>query len=156
MGLVLAGLALAGVEPSPFHWLINKLGSVENVLSAVDYKLEKILAVPPEPCTPPDPCKLARKLNTIAGRLNRQNSRVVAVIEDLPEVPPDPCKEALFSVWDKADSIVQTLRVGTPPDPCCGEVREALTAVNDAATAIITNINDVVPRPDLPPDRIPE
>jgi hypothetical protein len=144
--LVLAGLALAGVEPSPFkpfNWLNNKLGSVENVLSAVDYKLEKILT--PEPCTPPDPCKLAEMLYTIADRLIMQNNLVVAVIDAFPpDVPPDPCREfldALGKVRVKAQSISDKLDDFTPPDPC----REALEAANIAANAIIDTIDAAYP-----------
>ncbi len=96
-GLVLglAGLTPAGVEPSPFHQLINKLHSVENVLDAVDNKLEKILVVPPEPVHPPDPCKLVNKLNVMANKLVRQNGRVEDVID---AVPPDPCREFLAAL----------------------------------------------------------
>lgn len=142
--LVLAGLALAGVEPSPFkpfNWLINKLGSVENVLSAVDYKLEKILA--PEPCTPPDPCKLAEMLYTIADRLIMQNNLVVAVIDAFPDPghPPDPCIEAaLNAVGEAASAIKERVSLYTPPDPC-SEARLALTEIYKAANAIIDTIN---------------
>jgi len=145
-GLVLglASVTLAGVEPSPFHRLINKLHSVENVLDAVDNKLEKILVVPPEPVHPPDPCKLVNKLNAMANKLVRQNGRVEDVIEAIPAVPPDPCREflaALDKVRDKAQSIAER---AYPPDPCTPEVEEAVDAVRSAAQAIVDTVDSYV------------
>ncbi len=146
-GLVLGltGLALAGVEPSPFRRLINKLDSVENVLDAVDDQLKEILVVPSEPVYPPAPCKLVNKLNAMADKLVIQNVRVADVIEALPDVPPDPCQEfddALRKVRDEAQSIVDQANNFTPPDPC----REALGAVRSAANDIVGTVNVVIPR----------
>ena len=139
-GLVLglAGLALAGVDPEPFHRLTNKLHSVENVLDAVNNKLTKILVVPPEPVHPPDPCKLVNKLNAMAGRLVRQNGRVEDVIKALPDVPPDPCLDALGKVGNKASNIAER---AYPPDPCT-PVRQALLDVRDAADAIVNIVDE--------------
>ena len=141
-GLVLglAGLALAGVEPSPFHRLINKLDSVENVLDAVDDQLSEILY-------PPDPCKQVNKLYVMADKLVRQNDRVEDVIEACVAVPPDPCHEeefmaALNKVGDEAASIV---RGAHPPDPCSPEVEEALEAVESAAQAIVDTVRPTMP-----------
>ncbi len=139
-GLVLglAGLALAGVEPSPFQRLINKLDSVENVLDAVDDQLIEILH-------PPDPCKVVNKLYAMADKLWNQNDRVEDVIEAYPAVPPEPCHEdefmaALNKVGDEASSIVER---AVPPDPCTpDEVKDAVKAVFDAAQAIVATVDN--------------
>ena len=142
-GLVLglASLTLAGVEPSPFHRLINKLHSVENVLDAVDNKLEKILVVPPEPVHPPDPCKLVNKLNAMANKLVRQNGRVEDVIAALPGFPPDPCLEHFNKLRNKAQSIAER---AYPPEPCTPEVEEAMDAVRSAAQVIVDTVDSYV------------
>ena len=134
--LVLAGLALAGVDPEPFHQLINELDSVENVLDAVDDQLKEVLSVPPEPCKPN---ALGGKLNAMAEKLWTPNDRVVDVIEAFPSVPPDPCHEfidALNKVGSEALSIAEREH---PPDPCT-PVREALNAVRSAALAIVNTV----------------
>jgi len=139
--LVLAGLALGGIDPEPFHRLINKLDSVENVLDAVDDQLKEILVVPPEPVHPTDPCKLVNKLNAMADKLWNQNDRVEDVIE---AVPPDPCQEfldALNKVGDEASSIAERADRATPPDPCTPEFEKAVDAVRSAAQEIVYTVD---------------
>jgi hypothetical protein len=139
--LVSTSLTLGGVEPSPFHQLINELDSVENVLDTVDDQLKEILH-------PPDPVgKLVGKLNAMADKLVRQNGRVEDVIEAFDTLPPDPCHEeefiaALGKVGSKASSIAER---AFPPDPCAPEVEEALEAVKSAALGIVETVYGSMP-----------
>lgn len=67
-GLVLGLVCLTqgGVEPVPFHQLINRLDSVENVLDAQDDKLRELLMIPPDDIKPNT---LVNKLNSMADKL---------------------------------------------------------------------------------------
>jgi len=120
----------AGVEPSPFKALVNKLNSVVNVLEEVRMHVDAVLVHPPEPCLE----GAVNMLNAKAHQLNVLHDRIAAL-----GPPPDDGKvrEALMNVRDAAQAIVDDIRLGYPPDPC----REALGDVSDAAQAIVDLAN---------------
>jgi hypothetical protein len=143
----LASLALGGVDPTPFHQLINKLDSVENVLDASDDQLKDILSWPPDPIKPN---ALVGKLNAMADKLAWQNDRLTGVILAFLGQPPDPYHEekffdALGKVGDKAASMAE--RASIPPDPVTPEVEEALNAVESAALEIVNAVYGSIPLP---------
>jgi hypothetical protein len=134
---LLVGLTHAGIEPSPFHPLINQLNSVVNVLDAVDLELKHVLGRPPDPYTPPG---AVGHLYAMAGQLALQNSRVIEIVEAGMSFPPDPYTpafyEALVNVRKKAGVIAE--RASIPPDPVMPEeFKEALAAVEANAWAIV-------------------
>jgi hypothetical protein len=147
-GLVvgLASLALAGVEPSPFHKLINRLDSVENVLDAVDDRLSEILH-PPTPIHPPTPVKLVGKLNAMADKLWKQNDRVGDVLDDWPPITPPDDEAAFRAALNKVGSIASSIaeRASVLPDPYTPELEEALAGVGTAAQAIIDTVESYDP-----------
>ncbi|UCH51871.1 MAG: hypothetical protein JSV54_03765 [Chloroflexota bacterium] len=128
----------AGVEPSPFKALVNKLNSVVNVLEEIRMHVDAVLVLPPEPClvVPPEPCHkgTVNMLNAKAHQLNILYDRIATL-----GPPPDDSKvrEALMNVRDAAQAIVDDIRLGYPPDPC----REAMGDVSDAAQAIVDLAN---------------
>ncbi len=146
----LAGLALGGFDPSPFH-LINRLDSVENVLDYADDQLKEILSISPDDI---QPTAVANKLNSMACTLWNQNDRVVDVIEAYLSIPPDPHTPeeafyaALYRVGMEASSIAE--RASAPPNPYTPEVQEALGNVWEAAMGIVETVYPPPPSDPIP------
>lgn len=143
--VVLAGLAMAGFEPTPFHRLINKLDSVENVLDARDDQLSELLMMPTGDMKTN---ALVNKLNAMANTLWNQNDRVNEVLDSVPfdQEWPDAFFEALIKVQDEASSIADRARMGVmmymdmPPE-------DAFLNIQDAAQAIIESVPIYDPLP---------
>lgn len=149
--LGLAGLALGGTEPSPFHQLINELDSVENVLDAQDDQLKEVLSIPPDPIKTKS---LVNKLNSMADTLVNQNERVSAVLGMPPNdiTPPPEFIAALVGVRDEADSIFLRAEEGPPPDD--QRVLDALAGVGSAALGIVVTVDEYLAG-QAPSDHIP-
>jgi hypothetical protein len=139
--LGLAGLALGGFDPTPFHQLINELDSVENVLDAQDDQLKEVLSAPPDPYKTKS---LVNKLNSMAGTLVNQNERVSAVLASPPDdmTPPPEFIAALVDVRDEANSIVVRAEEGFGSQPNDQRVLDALADVGSAAWGIVFTVDE--------------
>ncbi len=129
----------AGVEPSPWRQVITlRIAAIE--LAGIRMENAVLLRAGVEPT----PWRLNR-LQAEVYQLNAIYDRINAVLS----VPPEPSRvrEALVDVRDRAQGIVDDIRMTDPPDP--QRVRELLAQVSDAAQAIADWANRLLRTPGI-------
>jgi len=142
----------AGVEPSPFHQEVNKLGSVVNNLNSIDSRVENVLSKPAnygEQGT-------VNKLDSMAGKLGNLESRVESIGDDVGDgIGSDlVVREAFEDVRGAAqgigDRIDTFMREGAPSE----EYPDFITALEQVSTAaqdIVVLVNGLIGTPESIP-----
>ena len=152
-------LARAGVEPSPFQPEINQLGAVANILNSADFRLVKTMSAPPEPCTPPDPCKglngAVNRLEAISNQIGSTENMILSMINevmgsDVLGVDPSPFRLLLIPGLGEVSFVAEGIVVGIgeyhPTGPVAPEFTEALGSVADSAFQLMETVDESVLR----------
>lgn len=143
---------LAGVEPSPFQPEINQLGAVANILSSADFRVAKTMEYPPDPCTPPDPCKYlngdVNRLEAINNQIGSADNMVFSMIDEVMGFEPTPFRQDLIPplvvVGDVAGGIADNIDVfiRNSAGAYAPEFIEALELVSGSASRLVITVDD--------------
>jgi hypothetical protein len=147
----IAGIGLAGTEPSPFKPNINQLGAVENILNSVKNRVEKVLSkLPDHGVSGPSSKGTVKRIEAIIEQLLSLDDKVFSIVDEVMGVDPSPFHPrsevvpALENVRDAAQSIVDsidTLPVGKTPDESIWAVEDVRESAQDVADNTQSYIN---------------
>lgn len=110
---------MAGVEPSPFREIINKINSIENKLESVENQMEQILFKSFEKETDEDPLLFEKKLDDLADVLCDCQEKIDSIISVVPdEYRRSPVlMHSLFGIELESRNIINCIdQLYTNPD----------------------------------------
>lgn len=110
---------MAGVEPSPFREIINKINSIENKLESVENQMEQILFKSFEKETDEYPLELEKKLDDLADVLCDCQEKIDSIINVVPdEYKRSPVlMHSLFGIELESKNIINCIdQLYTNPD----------------------------------------
>jgi tRNA 2-thiouridine synthesizing protein E len=101
----------AGVEPSPFHEIINQIGSVQNKMESVENQLEQILFKAYYPETEEEPVEREKKLDDLADVLCECKEKLDSLVSEVPaDYRRSPVlQHALFGIEMESRNIINCI-----------------------------------------------